>query len=333
MTNADSCRPNRPATTDEGRPDGSCRTPVDKAAESLGHLVVQHRRGDALCPEHIAAVVEAACELEVHPVLERFVERVEPEPEAPATMIEACEVPEVVVHVLGGFECRVHGVAIEKLPSTVVALLSIVASHDTVAVEVVIDALWPDVSEEVGRRRLRNVISRARKVVGSGAIIRTNDWLQLGADVASDRREFQERAADAAAVLRSGKEPAGPLIVDALDHYGGPFLPGRPYWEWASTLRIELHSTAVGLFDALLRDQAYRPAAAWSLETAARISIQDPALYVLIAADAAVHAAPATARAAISAAEVLSADLGVALEVCSQLSASIEALERSTFDR
>jgi len=331
VTRIDPQPPGCPATAEPA--DGTARDgprQVADAIESLDQLVVQHRRGDDLCPNHVETVVAAASAFAPEPVLARFAQRATIEHRV---FDRATDPPGVVVNVLGVFECAIDGQPVERLTGTVVALLSIVAAHDIVAVEVVIDALWPDADEQLGRRRLRNVISRARKLVGARSIVRTDGWLELGSGVTTDRHRFQTRASKAMALLRENNVGAGPAIVDALDHYRGPFLPGRPYWEWASTRRIELHTASVGLFDALLRDPRHRPPAAWSLDVAARMSIQDPTLYVLIAGDAAAQCAPVSARAAITAAEMLSAELDVELAVPCSLSTEIERLARSPLTR
>jgi hypothetical protein len=112
-------------------------------------------------------------------------------------------------------------------PTGVPALmLTALALRRVAHVEEVCDLLWPDATADVGRRRLRNVLTRVRQSAGD-VIVRRDDRLQLAEQVRVDVREF-ETAADAGDLER------------ALRLQTGPLLPEMLYEEWVDPHRRRL---------------------------------------------------------------------------------------------
>lgn len=99
-------------------------------------------------------------------------------------------------------------------------LLLYLALHGgTVHSEQAIEALWPDVSPAVGRRRLRNVLVRLRGVCG--AVVR-REGVCLVLDADTDISRYQD------------------AIATLLHHAGHELAPDARYTDWAEDLRRHL---------------------------------------------------------------------------------------------
>jgi tetratricopeptide (TPR) repeat protein len=167
--------------------------------------------------------------------------------QAPASASETTA--RIAVQVLGGLEVRVDD-RIVAIPagaaSTLVAALAVRgASH----LEELADFLWPGAAPEVGRRRMRNVLSRIR-AVADGLVARRGDRLQLDDDVAVDDDLMEARARDVLAM------PAGPgrrAAAEAmLESDCRPFLPEALYEDWADDARFRVEARRAQL-DAIAR--------------------------------------------------------------------------------
>lgn len=111
-------------------------------------------------------------------------------------------------------------------PAAMVGLLGI--AQRAIPLDELCDALWPDVSPDIARRRLRNLINRVRAIApvrdaaDADFIQRTGDGLRLDPAVAVDCLQFEEAAR---AALRAA--PASPQALNACLHqYGDGLLPG-----------------------------------------------------------------------------------------------------------
>ncbi len=133
-------------------------------------------------------------------------------------------------------------------PALLVKLLA--ASEDAMAVDAVIEAMWPEVDPPTGRWRLRNVLSRLRREAGP-LVVRRDERLALAEGVQVDARRFARDARVALGRLAEG-DPMG-LIVGraALADYGGDLLPADLYEEWSVRPRERLRSLRLRLLDQL----------------------------------------------------------------------------------
>ncbi len=156
---------------------------------------------------------------------------------------------------LGSFVVRVDGRPIElRHGQAAEALMCLIAVGRRLSLEEVVDRLWPDVALEVGRKRLRNVLSRLRDLAGD-LVERDGDGVRLVDDVTVDADEFQTAAAEA---LRHAGDPAGVALArQAIAWYAGDFLPTHTYADWSALRREHLRRTCLALVD-LIADEALR---------------------------------------------------------------------------
>jgi DNA-binding SARP family transcriptional activator len=146
---------------------------------------------------------------------------------------------QVDITLLGGFEVRVGGKAVEPLAwerrqaSTLVKLLALTPSR-RLHREQCIDAIWPDLDIADAAPRLHKAAHYARKALGDrDAIVLRGDAVALfpSAEVTVDVDEFEQLATRALDVNdREAVEPA-------LERYGGVLLPADPYEEWTVARR------------------------------------------------------------------------------------------------
>jgi len=175
------------------------------------------------------------------PWLERA--RAELHRRSPSALLDD-EAPKIEVRLLGGLEVRSEGRIVDMSSGAASLVVAALAVHRSVHVEELVDLLWPEASPEIGRRRLRNVLSRIRRSAGD-LIARRGDRLELAERVVVDDDAFGREAravlamppgparADAAAAL---------LTVDCL-----PFLPEARYEEWADAGRFRTDARRAAL--------------------------------------------------------------------------------------
>jgi len=212
------------------------------------------------------------------------------------------------LQVLGGCSIRHDGVDVRLPPGRPGTLLQLLAVHGGRAtVDQAIEQLWPEVDPDVGRVRLRNVVSRVRRVVGD-CLQRQGEVLQLAPDVVVDAARFRAAADDALA--RRDPEAA----AAAVRLYGGPLLPELPYEPWVDGPRRGLQRRYLQLLDLLAAharaEQRWGDAARY-LELAIEAEPDDHERYVA-AADARLRQGRrSTARHLCRLARDRAADLGV----------------------
>ena len=140
------------------------------------------------------------------------------------------------IQLLGGLRATRGSAAIAQFPSRPIAMLLALLAlqpqrrHSR---EELIELLWPGVELDVGRNRLRQVLSTLRRLLEppdvppDSVLIADRQTVGLNADaVASDVREFEQ-------LLRQG------ATAQALDCYRGDLLPGF-LDEWVEDERIRL---------------------------------------------------------------------------------------------
>jgi DNA-binding SARP family transcriptional activator len=162
-------------------------------------------------------------------------------------------------------------------------LVRMLALHPNgMTVEQVIDAFFPDVSVDVGRHRVRQILTRLRAAVGD-VVLRDGEHLHL-APAWVDVRAFRlicDRA------LKARPEQVAELAYSALALWTGPPLPADAYAGWASSARRQLHRRYLDLLDLLAADAARRGSIDEALHALTLAREEDPydeSLYVRAAA-------------------------------------------------
>jgi len=117
-------------------------------------------------------------------------------------------------------------------------------------VDEVIERLWPEVDPDVGRVRLRNVLTRVRQALGT-CIERQGEVLTFADGVTVDAANFHAEADAALAAASHDEVLAAKQAESALRIYGGPLLPDALYEPWASTPRDRLQRRYLQLLDLL----------------------------------------------------------------------------------
>ena len=155
------------------------------------------------------------------------------------------------ITVLGSWAVSRDGLAV-SVPSgragTLVQLVSALGGR--VLVDEAIEYLWPEVEPDVGRVRLRNVLTRVRHALGD-CIERQGDVLAIAGGVAVDALEFQVEADAALAAARQDEVAAAERAEAALRLHGGPLLPDAVYEPWAAEPREHLQRRYLQLLDLL----------------------------------------------------------------------------------
>ncbi len=166
------------------------------------------------------------------------------------------------VEVLGPFrvEAQVHPnrrevASFQPRAAQVVELLAI--SGGAKHVDNLIEALWPEVEPDVGRRRLRNVLARVAEAAGP-LVVRRGETVAFAPGVECDVTVFEAEARRARAALSAGEPHGAALARSALARYGGDLLSDDPYQPWAAAPRERLRLQRLGLLDSLAADAAAR---------------------------------------------------------------------------
>lgn len=165
---------------------------------------------------------------------------------------------EADVTILGGFAVTIGGRSTMPPPGRPAALVKLLAiSASSVAVDEAIELLWPEIDEEVGRARLRNVLSRIRAACGD-LVVRTEGGLRLAAGTRVDASLFERAARLALASSRRNAPEAEPLVRQALARYAGELLPEDRYEAFAVAHRERLAELRLALLDRLAATAADR---------------------------------------------------------------------------
>ncbi|HEY2355640.1 MAG TPA: BTAD domain-containing putative transcriptional regulator [Gaiellaceae bacterium] len=164
-----------------------------------------------------------------------------------AVALESSSLP-LAVAVLGRFEVTEGGRTVELGSGQGAQLLKLVAvSGGAVHVERAIEGVWPEVSPDAGRNRLRTVLNRLRDTTGD-IVRREGDLLALAPDVRLDLAQFSREAREALA-LRGDPGAAVAVARSAIARYRGDVLPHDVYEEWSVEARDEARRTMLDLLD------------------------------------------------------------------------------------
>ena len=155
------------------------------------------------------------------------------------------------IALLGGFELWQHGTKVPVPQGAVSTVLKVVALRRVVTGDELIEILWPDSDPAVGRERLRTVLARLRRAVGSDIVVRKGDAVVLADDVSVDAAVFSGLATVALALPR-GEAKRATSAQTALGHYRGPLLPEDRFADWAVAPRERLLRLHLSLLDAIV---------------------------------------------------------------------------------
>jgi hypothetical protein len=145
----------------------------------------------------------------------------------------------VEVRLHGGLEVFVDGRAATVPQGASTVLLAVLAVRRSAHLEELVDLLWPDAGAPVGRRRMRNVVSRLR-AIDAALVSRRGDRIELGSDVLVDEHQLEARAREVFAVPvgAAQRSAAGALLQED----SRVFLPEALYDEWADDARFHVEA-------------------------------------------------------------------------------------------
>lgn len=158
------------------------------------------------------------------------------------------------VTLLGGFRVRQGGADVTPPPGLPSTLVKLLALRGGMAVDEVVDRLWPDSDPPAGRARLRNLLNRLRDRSGA-LVVRHDGRLQLDASVTVDAERFERLAVE---VLAAEPDDRAGLARRCLSLYAGELLPGDRYEDWAAASRERLRRRYVALVDMVVDDAVAR---------------------------------------------------------------------------
>jgi DNA-binding SARP family transcriptional activator len=151
---------------------------------------------------------------------------------------------------LGGFSVRRDGLEVPFPQSLAAQALKIVAIHQKVSVDELVEMLWPDAEPGLGSRRLRNILWRVRGTCGN-LLQRNGNFIRLSMDATTDSSRFVALATSSLSGNGSPDEITR-LAEEAIAIYKGELLPGDRYADWAAVEREALSRLRARVLDLLL---------------------------------------------------------------------------------
>ncbi len=177
---------------------------------------------------------------------------------------------DVSICLLGGVAVSVGTAPVALPPGKTTKLISLLAIEGgRTVVDVVVDHLWPDADLELGQRRLKNVVKKAREALGNDAILRGGDVVELGPRVTTDVAKFRAQANLVDARRQTDPSGARQAAVSALDVYAGPLMPAELYDDRVIVARADLQRRAETLLNYLMDE--HEPPASWLESTLERV--------------------------------------------------------------
>ena len=145
-----------------------------------------------------------------------------------------------------------------------------------VPVDVAIEHLWGDVPTDVGLRRLKNVVSRARLALGQDAVERRGQSIGLSADVSSDLIEVRHL------LRRLRTQPDDVAAATAVvDMYQGPLLELDVYHDWVDSERRSLEVAVSSALELVVDHGEASPS--WALDALRRLAPVDERPFMAVA--------------------------------------------------
>lgn len=218
---------------------------------------------------------------------------------------------------LGGFELMVAGKPIGLQPQVARLVKLAAAIGRPVHVEEAVEALWPEVAPDRGRRRLRNVLSRLHRVAGP-ILVREGQTLVFSQDVMVDCIRFDREARKVTAALSAGVAGSSMLSQarNAAALYTGELLPEEAYEPWVMSARERLLRRRLDLLDSWAA-AGITEGKALEAEGCLRAAIEadptDEGRYVSLARLLAASGRPAAALGVLAKARRMALGLGVAV--------------------
>jgi DNA-binding SARP family transcriptional activator len=165
--------------------------------------------------------------------------------------------PSRIVVMLGDFVVRGAGPDVHPIGHVgrVIAMVAIRGSG--VHVGELANALWPDAPDGVGRTRLRNVLSRSRRLTDS-VLRRDGDVVRLVDGIEVDALRFEREGRDALRQAATGDDGAPRTARAALSRFGGELVPSLRYDDWLLAPRERLQRMHIALLDLLADDAQHR---------------------------------------------------------------------------
>jgi DNA-binding SARP family transcriptional activator len=195
-------------------------------------------------------------------------------------------VPGIAVYLLGSFELRVNGHRVERWRGRRgQAILQFLVAHRRLPVtrDALIEAVWPEIDEHTGRRRLHQAIYALRQTLReAGAsdqqVICANGSYRLdpSAPIWTDVDEFARLVSLGRRLEGEGRcEQALEVFREAEALYRGEFLEDLPYADWAAGERARLLSGYVELGNRLADLYAERGDHAAAIAVCNRVLTRD----------------------------------------------------------
>ncbi len=229
------------------------------------------------------------------------------------------------IRLLGEFEIRRAGRLVEPPPGRPAkAVRAVAAAGGRMHAEELSELLWPRAPADLGRNRMRNLLSRLRSATGE-LLVRDGELVALPAGSEVDADSFAVDSGAALAARAGGEgQRAEVLARAALARYGGELLPEDRYEEWAARPRERLRSRYLELLELLAAaaeqggevDEAAR-----LLERAIEVEPYDEPHYLRLASLRASQGRIGTALSILRRARMAQAELG------RELSADLRELE------
>ncbi|MFZ6004638.1 MAG: hypothetical protein ACOYXM_11990 [Actinomycetota bacterium] len=167
--------------------------------------------------------------------------------------VGASNTPPVEIRLLGGLRVLVGGQLVDVPAGAVSTALGFLALRRTVHLEELTDVLWPKASPDLARRRIRNVLARARRAVGP-IFSRHGERLELADDVVVDHHVLETRSRRALAAEPGSERSA--LLESALHAHEGTLLPELLYEDWTQAARRRSEARREDLLRALEEESA-----------------------------------------------------------------------------
>ncbi len=187
----------------------------------------------------------------------------------------------VEIALLGDFSICVDGVDQMVSSGKAIDLIKFLAVRArTVHVDVVIDHLWGDISTTIGARRLKNVVSRAREILGADGVERKDQFINLAKSVRTDLSAFYEKIE----TFRTRGEGSVDAAVAVIDAYTGPLLELDMYQDWVEPERTSCANAASDALNTVVAAGAR--SARWALDALSRVDPEDDTDLLLIASQA-----------------------------------------------
>jgi DNA-binding SARP family transcriptional activator len=158
---------------------------------------------------------------------------------------------------LGDLVVRVDGCEIRPTGHVGLAIAMVATRGSVVHVDELVDTLWPDAGTGVGRTRLRNVLSRSRRLTDS-VLCRDGDLVRLADGVEVDAITFEGLATEALRQASADDNSAPNTARAALTHYGGELVPTNRYDDWVVSPREHLKRLHVAMIELLAIDAQRR---------------------------------------------------------------------------